>query len=109
MAGAIAVIGVPVVDDEGWAERRDAHDRVTTIEWRNRAMIDFDFDPGVCQSQYATVPLRIAARSATDRGFASLRHFWRCDSTRKVVSRPDPVQGIDQGLSELSDSLLTAA
>src|SRR5262249_60131854 len=57
----IAVIGVPVVDDEGRAERRDVYDRVTTVEGRNRAMIDFGFDPGVGQSQYATVTLHIAA------------------------------------------------
>src|SRR5262245_46261353 len=60
MANAIAVPGVSVVDDENRAERRDTHDRVTTVERRYRAMIDFGPEPGVGQSQNATVSLHIS-------------------------------------------------
>ncbi|MGH9766567.1 MAG: hypothetical protein ACREAB_03960 [Blastocatellia bacterium] len=49
--GAVAVVGVPVADEKGWAERRDAHDRVATVDWRNRAIIDRGYDPGVNERQ----------------------------------------------------------
>jgi hypothetical protein len=60
-ADAIAVIGVPVVDDERRAERRGAHGRVTTVERRNGAMNDFGFDTSVGQQQHTTNPPHIAA------------------------------------------------
>ena len=60
-ADAIAVIGVPVVDDEGRAERRGAHSRVTAVERRIRAMADFSLDHGVGQQQHTTDPPHIAA------------------------------------------------
>jgi hypothetical protein len=60
-AGAITVIGAPVVNDQGRAERRGAHSRMTTDKRRIRAMNDFGFDPGVGQQQHTTGPPQIAA------------------------------------------------
>ena len=60
MTNAIVVVDVPIVDKKGWAERRDADDRVATVGRRNRAMIDHGYDLVVNKRQYTTCSQQFA-------------------------------------------------